>query len=521
MWGGAISRAFSASAPRLLEKDITRARGAGMRIMRGKIESMTCRLPNPAAVPFAAPTVSTPRLQYSPRPSPRLCLTLHQKQSLLPPAAWSEPLSDASPSNMSSTESRKLQRRLDVFVETSLFAARPSLTWAFQSNQKQLQAIFGQRPISHLSFNFRQATAALPQKHAIGSHFGPKQRQSLLTFSRLSVTLAVRLVCFQSACAVTHPLRQAACILSRRHELPGRLGEVAAAGAGFVRAIGSRGAGDGQFDQPCGVAFDGEGNLVVSDRLNHRIQVFRYIDGVHLRTIGSRGAGNGQLNCPWGIAFDGAGHIMVSERLGNRVQVLRYSDGAHVRTIGNGSQGSGNGQFFYPTSIAVDGEGNVAVFDGGNCRVQVHRLSDGAYIRTIGSRGRGNGQFGGGSYICSGVAFDSEGNLVVADGNNHRVQVLRYSDETHLRTIGRAGAGAGQFQNPSGVAFDAAGHIVVVEQGNHRVQVLRYSDGAHVRTIGRGSGNGQLNNPFGGIAIDSNGRIVVADTFNHCVQVLE
>ncbi len=61
-----------------------------------------------------------------------------------------------------------------------------------------------------------------------------------------------------------------------------------------MRVIGSRGAGDGQFNRPCGgVAFDGEGNLVVSDCYNHRIQAFRYIDGVHLRTIGSEGKGNG------------------------------------------------------------------------------------------------------------------------------------------------------------------------------------------------------------------------------------
>ena len=64
--------------------------------------------------------------------------------------------------------------------------------------------------------------------------------------------------------------------------------------------------------------------------------------------------------------------------------------------------------------------------------------------------------------------------------------------------------------------------IVVAEANNHRVQVLRYSDGAHVRTIGsEGSGNGQFSDPCGGIAIDSDGRIVVADTCNHRVQVFE
>jgi DNA-binding beta-propeller fold protein YncE len=434
-----------------------------------------------------------------------------------------QPLSVA----MSSGEGdgRQLQPRLDVAAETSAFAARPAFIWAFQISQKQLHdipAIVPKRP----SDSLLHPTAA--QVRAFGLQFGgvrvgDKQRQSLLTCSRLSATLAARLLCFEGQCVVKYPLREAACILSRRHKFPVLLlGAVAAAGAGCVRVIGSQGAGSGigQFHCPDGgVAFDGEGNLVVSDGSNHRIQVFRYSDGAHLRSFGSAGAGAGQFNIPWGIAFDGAGHIIVSDNNNHRVQVLRYSDGAHVRTIG--SEGSGNGQFTYPNGIAVDGEGNVAVFDF-NARVQVFRLSDGAYVRTIGSKGSGNGQFAGG---CGGVAFDSEGNLVVADWRNHRVQVLRYRDGAHVRTIGNYGWGAGQFQGPIGVAFDAAGHIVVVERDNHRVQVLRYSDGAHVRTIGSWdlyySGNGQFNNPCGGIAIDSDGRIVVADTGNHRVQVLK
>jgi DNA-binding beta-propeller fold protein YncE len=415
---------------------------------------------------------------------------------------------------MSSSEDRQLHPRLDVPAETSLFAARPLLLWAFQSSQWQLQAVFRPRP------SLLRVSAA--QSRAFGCYFGAKYRQRLLTCSRLCVTLAARLMCYQSGCAVKYPLRQAACILSRRHELPGRLGAVAAAGARFVGVIGSQGAGNGQFHCPSGgVAFDGEGNLVVCDSGNNRIQVLRYSDGTHLRSIGSHGAGEGQFDEPWSIAFDGAGHIIVSERSGHRVQVLRYSDGANIRTIS--SYGSGKGQFAHtasvrPNGIAVDGEGNVAVFDGLNECVQVFRLSDGTHIRSIGSKGRGNGQFG----SNAGVAFDSEGNLVVADEDNHRVQVLRYSDGAHVRTIGSRGAGAGQFQGPWGVAFDAAGHIVVVEVGNHRVQVLRYSDGAHVRTIGsKGSGDGQINNPCGGIAIDSNGFILVADSYNHRVQVLE
>ena len=406
---------------------------------------------------------------------------------------------------MGSSDGRQLRRRLDVRVEASSFVARPLFLLAFQSRKRQLQAIFGRRP------SLLHATAA--QGHAFGLQFGAKQRQSLLTCSRISVTLAVRFMRFGGDGTVQFKLRQAACIMSRRHKFPGRLGAVAAAGTGSVRVISPA------LFKPCGdVAFDGEGNLVVCDSLNHRIQILRYSDGTHLRSIGSSQSWIGQFKTPWSIAFDGAGHIIVSEVCSHTVQVLRYSDGARVLTID--SFGSGNGKLCAVSSIAVDNVGNVAAFDSHTCRVKVFRLSDGTHIRTIGGKGSGNGQFAEGC-LCD-IAFDSECNLVVADCGNHRVQVLRYSDGMHVRTIGSAGTGDGQFLWPSGVAFDAAGHIVVIEKENNRVQVLRYSDGAHVRTIGsQGSRLGQFCPPYGGIAIDSDGRIVVADSGNHRVQVLE
>ena len=138
---------------------------------------------------------------------------------------------------MSSSEGdgRQLQRSLNVPAETSAFAARPLLLWAFQSSKWQLQAVFGPRP------SLLRVSAA--QSRAFGLQFGAKQRQSLLTCSRLSVTLAARLLCFGGQCAVKYPRRKAACILSRRHKLPVLLlGAVAAVGAGCVRFIGSQGA---------------------------------------------------------------------------------------------------------------------------------------------------------------------------------------------------------------------------------------------------------------------------------------
>ena len=90
-----------------------------------------------------------------------------------------------------------------------------------------------------------------------------------------------------------------------------------------------------------------------------------------------------------------------------------------------------------------------------------------------------------------------------------------------MRTIGSGGSGAGQFNLPIGVALDGAGNMVVADHANHRVQVLRCSDGSHMRTIGsEGRGNGQFHCPWG-VLIDGEGRIIVSDCDNHRIQVLQ
>jgi DNA-binding beta-propeller fold protein YncE len=43
-----------------------------------------------------------------------------------------------------------------------------------------------------------------------------------------------------------------------------------------------------------------------------------------------------------------------------------------------GSNGEGNGQFNAPTGVAVDSNGNIIVADWGNSRIQVHQLFSGA-----------------------------------------------------------------------------------------------------------------------------------------------
>jgi sugar lactone lactonase YvrE len=69
---------------------------------------------------------------------------------------------------------------------------------------------------------------------------------------------------------------------------------------------GGKGIGRGQFDSPTGIAVDADGNILVADTNNGRIEKLSST-GTFLSTIGSKGTGRGELAAPNGIAVDRTG----------------------------------------------------------------------------------------------------------------------------------------------------------------------------------------------------------------------
>ncbi len=189
----------------------------------------------------------------------------------------------------------------------------------------------------------------------------------------------------------------------------------------FLFKFGQLGTGDGQFAFPSGVAVDpSSGNIVVADRVNHRIQVFDS-SGSFLTKFGSFGSGDGQFSAPLGVAVDpSSGNIVVADENNHRIQVFD-SSGSFLTKFG--SLGSGNGQFSLssPVGVAVDpSSGNIVVADFNNHRIQVFD-SSGSFLTKFGSLGSGDGQFN----LPLGVTVDpSSGNILVADRNNNRIQVF-------------------------------------------------------------------------------------------------
>lgn len=72
-----------------------------------------------------------------------------------------------------------------------------------------------------------------------------------------------------------------------------------------------------------------------------------------------------------------------------------------------------------------------------------------------------------------GVAIDDEGNMVVADSRNHRLQVFTPSGAL-LAVFGSnlAPGSVAQMDRPSGVTVTSDGRIAVIDFGNNRVVVF-------------------------------------------------
>lgn len=117
------------------------------------------------------------------------------------------------------------------------------------------------------------------------------------------------------------------------------------------------------------------------------------------------------------------------------------------------------------------------------------------------------------------IAFDSAGNMYVADIGNHRIQKLTASG-VYISSFGSSGSGTGQFSSPYDVEIDSVGNIYVVDYGNDRIQKFN-SSGAYVSSIGSsGSGPVQFNQPQF-LTFDSSGNMYVVDSGNNRVQKLD
>jgi len=232
-------------------------------------------------------------------------------------------------------------------------------------------------------------------------------------------------------------------------------------GGSFVSKFGEEGNQPGQFQYPYGLAIDHDHDRIfISDRANHRVQVWSLSEQSFLSCIGKFGSRDLKFNRPQGIAIDKHHHrIIIADSYNNRLVFLSSIDLSFLFSIGN--QGSRPGSFSCPSSIAIDDDRHrIIVSNTLNNRVQVLSLIDGSFLFEFGSLGDQPCQL----KHPRGVCIDNQGRIIVADTNNNRLQ--SFTHEGHHISSFDCGS-----EYPWAVAFDEHRGLITFSTGS-RVHVI-------------------------------------------------
>ena len=176
----------------------------------------------------------------------------------------------------------------------------------------------------------------------------------------------------------------------------------------LIKCTGEKGKKEGEFDYPLGLTlYDNE--VYVCDYNNHRIQIFD-LDLNFVRSIGLRGKGRGEFNAPHDVKFDTAGNMYVAEWGNERVQVMDRS-GQFIREFGEGKLKRPLGLHIADKYVYVSDE-------SGHCIV-VYETS-GQFVTSFGRLGQNEGEF----YYPQCITTCVDGYIHVCDWGNNRVQIF-------------------------------------------------------------------------------------------------
>ncbi len=309
---------------------------------------------------------------------------------------------------------------------------------------------------------------------------------------------------------------------------------------------------------PRDIAFDSAGNLFVVDENNERIRRIDKDTGVITTIAGGAdypesGLGDGglatdaPLSSPAGIAFDGSGNLFISDTWHHEIRRVDASTGVITRVAGTGLQGfSGDGglateaELSVPEAIAISDDGFLYIADTENFRIRRIQLDAGT-ITTVAGTGTNGFSGDGGPGVeaalssVADIEIDSEQNLLIVDTDpNSRIRKLDITTG-QITTI----AGGGTIYDQDGApAIDSelfplaitehGGDLYFIEgliQGIRRIDAsgLVWTIAGTGQTGTRGDGGPARSAEFAyprAIRFDSTGNLYVADSFNNRIRVI-
>ena len=273
-------------------------------------------------------------------------------------------------------------------------------------------------------------------------------------------------------------------------------------------------------------------------------------------SIGDSGDGgqatSATLGSPNGVIVDKSGNVYIADSIFNVVRMVNAQGiistiaGGPVGALGDGGPAK-NARLILTgthTGMAFDNAGNLYIADYGDSRIR--KIDGSGTITTVaGSNttiGLGGFSGDGGPAVNAelnsptGVAFDSAGNMYIADFGNFRIRKVDTSG--NINTIAGIGAGSGSDTGDGGPAMSATltGPADVAVDGSGNVYI---ADTEHVRVINsQGIINTAAHGFFGtcsqtptpvanadvaanGLAVDASGNLFIADKSGGCIQELE
>ena len=272
-----------------------------------------------------------------------------------------------------------------------------------------------------------------------------------------------------------------------------------------VLSFGKEGSSAGMFNGPWGVAMSDTDEIAVTDRTNHRVQIFDS-GGNYLRSFGCRGTNQGEFTFPSGICFDNKRNIFIVDQGNHRIQIFSWK-GKYMGMFGG--EGRHDCQLSDPQGLSLDANGNIIVADTGNKLIKIFS-SDGKFVRKIGGPGS----------LCYPIhCVQCDEYLIVSDSNEHCIKVFSTEGKFQYK-FGQKGEGYVEFKSPGCLAVTKSKHLMVCDRRINRIQVFELN-GNFVYTFGtRGSNSGEFIRPMS-VAVLSNSRIVVCDCANHRIQIFE
>jgi trimeric autotransporter adhesin len=311
------------------------------------------------------------------------------------------------------------------------------------------------------------------------------------------------------------------------------------------------------FFAPQQISFDSKGNLLIADSQTYRVRrvnadgTFQTLAGNGATGIGGVGgpATKALLSNPIMAVADSAGSIYIADA-GASV-IYRVGPAGNMSVFagqeGNFGYGGDNGPAAKavlngPVALAFDAAGSLYIAERfGNCIRKVAADSANTittYAGTCGKFGFSGQNVPAKQALLSGpqaIAFDSQGNLIVADTDNNRIRKITPAGV--ISTIAGTGENISNGNNgpataasvlfPDALAVDPQGTIYFAEGIGTHVRLITPAGrmsafaGTGYRALA-GDGGAATSGAFGGqgLALDAAGNLYISDFFNDRIRIV-